>query len=64
MAGSSSRMGNLLMFQESLMTKHEEMQSACNSSRMIEDANSTGVAILSKFSEQRESMKDCTTQVT
>lgn len=33
------------------------MQSARNSSRMLEDAYSTGVAILSKFAEQRESMK-------
>uniref|UniRef100_A0A803MPA7 Uncharacterized protein n=1 Tax=Chenopodium quinoa TaxID=63459 RepID=A0A803MPA7_CHEQI len=33
------------------------MQSAHNSSRMLEDAYSTGVAILSKFAEQRESMK-------
>lgn len=35
----------------------QAMQSAHNSSRMLEEAYSTGVAILSKFAEQRQSMK-------
>ncbi|XP_074271046.1 membrin-11-like [Silene latifolia] len=35
----------------------QALQAARNSSRMLEEAYSTGVAILSKFSEQRESMK-------
>ncbi|KAH9626762.1 hypothetical protein KSS87_022076 [Heliosperma pusillum] len=35
----------------------QAFQAARNSSRMLEEAYSTGVAILSKFSEQRESMK-------
>ncbi|GAB4850949.1 hypothetical protein Ancab_030245 [Ancistrocladus abbreviatus] len=35
----------------------QAMQSARNSTRMMEEAYRTGVAILSKFSEQRERMK-------
>ncbi|KAL8172435.1 hypothetical protein V2J09_024239 [Rumex salicifolius] len=35
----------------------QAMHSARNSARMMEEAYSTGVAILSKFSEQREHMK-------
>ncbi|KAL8162587.1 hypothetical protein V2J09_014076 [Rumex salicifolius] len=35
----------------------QAMQSARNSARMMEEAYSSGVAILSKFSEQRERMK-------
>ncbi|KAJ8434605.1 hypothetical protein Cgig2_025031 [Carnegiea gigantea] len=35
----------------------QAMQSAHSSSRMLEEAYSTGVAILGKFAEQRESMK-------
>ncbi|KAK9674506.1 hypothetical protein RND81_12G237300 [Saponaria officinalis] len=35
----------------------QAFQSARNSSKMLEEAYSTGVAILGKFSEQRESMK-------
>ncbi|KAK1402942.1 hypothetical protein POM88_002547 [Heracleum sosnowskyi] len=33
------------------------MQSARNSSRMLEEANATGVAILSKYAEQRDRLK-------
>lgn len=35
----------------------QAMQSARNSSRMLEESLSTGVAILSKYSEQRERLK-------
>lgn len=35
----------------------QAMQSARNSSRMLEEAYSTGVAILSRYSEQREHLK-------
>ncbi|KAK6942459.1 hypothetical protein RJ641_027836 [Dillenia turbinata] len=37
--------------------ENRAMQSAKNSSRMLEDAYNTGVAILSKYSEQREHLK-------
>lgn len=36
----------------------QAMQSARNSSRMLEEAYSTGVAILSRYSEQREHLKN------
>lgn len=35
----------------------QAMQSARNSSRMLEESFATGVAILSKYSEQRERLK-------
>lgn len=35
----------------------QAMQSARNSSRMLEEAYSTGVAILSRYSEQKEHLK-------
>lgn len=35
----------------------QAMQSARNSSRMLEEANATGVAILSKYAEQRDRIK-------
>lgn len=35
----------------------QAMQSARNSSRMLEEATATGIAILGKYSEQRERLK-------
>lgn len=35
----------------------QAMQSARNSSRMLEESLQTGIAILSKYSEQRERLK-------
>lgn len=35
----------------------QAMQSARNSARMLEESYATGVAILSKYSEQRERLK-------
>ncbi|KAK1404599.1 Membrin [Heracleum sosnowskyi] len=35
----------------------QAMQSARNSSRMLEEANATGIAILSKYAEQRDRLK-------
>lgn len=40
------------------------MQSARNSSRMLEEANATGVAILSKYAEQRDRLKVGTSSFT